>query len=193
MFCDNYKSELRGTLLPFAAEVYLLSKIGGTRRTAEHFSRLLGRKLSRKPVINILSKIRRGEINVTQEDVLRAANKHPISARFVRTAPWLTDPKSKQTLVPEPEPASPAPKPPKRRGRPRKNGAAEAATAVVKVNPVEPEPTGTPEAEDAPAGNGKKYLDSEGQERIKPPHMDQAVWDKTHEVLEKRRAARRKP
>jgi|GEM_PF-1816786 len=136
-FCNAYSSELRGTLLPFAPEVYLLAKIGGSRRVAAHFSEMLGRPLSRKPVLDLLAKIHKGEITITREEILEAAKKHPLAARFMARAPWLSDPKTLKAVVPEP------PKKPVGRPQGTKTTKPGAAKPKITLSPAAPTPADT--------------------------------------------------
>jgi len=113
-FCNNYLGDLQSTLVPWVAEIVLMVRIGGTRRTAKFLGEELGRKMSRQPIETLMTRVKKGELVVTQEDLERVATSHPIARRFVQKAPWLVDPKSKELIVPEP------PKPKGRRGRPKK-------------------------------------------------------------------------
>jgi hypothetical protein len=157
-FCEAYSADLRGTLVPYAPEVYLLAKIGGSRRVAAHFSKMLGKKISRKPVLTVLAKIQSGELKVSREEIIEAAAKHPIAQRFLARAPWLADPSSKKTVVAEPPPPAESPK--IKRGRPTK-----------------PAPSGdemragnSSEKEQNPAGNPHdKNLSSRENASQKPP------------------------
>lgn len=103
LYCTKYNTDLRGTLVPMAAEVVLLTRMGGTRKVARFFSDFLGKKISRRPIETILKRVKKGEIIVTEEQIRRAASRHPMAQRFVEKAPWIVDPKSEATIVPEPQ------------------------------------------------------------------------------------------
>jgi len=114
-FIDSNLKDLQSTLVPFVAEIFLMVKLGGTRKTAKFLSDELGRKMSRTPIETLMTRVRKGELVVTQEDLERAATSHPLARKFVQKAPWITDPQSKALITPE-VPVKPKAK----RGRPAK-------------------------------------------------------------------------
>lgn len=121
-YFKKFGKEIRGCLVPFAAEVFFLVKVGGVRRCAEHFSDILKRPVSTKPVMTIMEKIKRGELIITQEAVIEAVLKaknpdkkpDPAAKAFATTMPWLTDPKVIKSIEEEPLLSA------RKRGRPRK-------------------------------------------------------------------------
>jgi hypothetical protein len=114
-FIRNNLKDLQSTLVPFVAEIVLMVRIGGTRRTAKFLSEELGHKMSRKPIETLMMKVNKGMLVVTQEDLERVATSHPLARKFVQKAPWLVDPQSRVLITPE------APvKPRGKRGRPKK-------------------------------------------------------------------------
>ena len=115
-FIDTNLKDLQSTLVPFVAEIFLMVKLGGTRKTAKFLSVELGRKMSRTPIETLMARVRKGELIVTQEDLERASTTHPLARKFVQKAPWLVDPQSKVLITPE----IPVAKPKARRGRPSK-------------------------------------------------------------------------
>ena len=117
-FINTNLKDLQSTLVPFVAEIFLMVKLGGTRKTAKFLSDELGRKMSRTPIETLMARVRKGELIVTQEDLERASTTHPLARKFVQKAPWLVDPQSKALITPEQPQAKPKPK--GKRGRPKK-------------------------------------------------------------------------
>ncbi|NBZ94836.1 MAG: hypothetical protein EBR40_00105 [Proteobacteria bacterium] len=81
-FFETYGVRGKGVLLPFAAQVYVIARYGGIRAATDYFSKKLGRKLSKRPIEDILNKIKRGEIVLTEAEIREEASKHPFAAKF---------------------------------------------------------------------------------------------------------------
>jgi hypothetical protein len=174
-YCDAYMGHLQRTLVPLAAEVVLLVRMGGTRRTAQFLGEKLGKKMSRKPIETLMQKVKRGEIVVTQEELEAVALSHPLATRFVQKAPWILDPKSKETIVPDP------PKPKGKRGRPKKvepvatkpevgdEEACETKDANEPTNPFTVARTSNPSHESSPRKFGHKEVDLN---TVRPEHRE---------------------
>lgn len=96
-YCEQYAGG-RGLLIPYAAEVVLIARMDGVRQCAEFFGHILKRKISRKPVTDILDKVRRGEIHVTREQLMAVASSHPRAARFLEVCPWAAEPSGEKTI-----------------------------------------------------------------------------------------------
>ena len=119
-------------MVPYAAEVVLICHMGSLKLAAEYFSEKFHRKMSIKPVRDVLEKVRAGIIPVTEAEIQEAANLHPLARRFLAKAPWAANPKMADKVE-----STPAPK--RKPGRPKKS---DPAAAVETVNPEEPNQTG---------------------------------------------------
>jgi hypothetical protein len=183
-FCDQFGGKCRGVLVPYAAEVLLIVQMGSLALAAEYFSAKFGRKISTKPVRDILAKIQAGTIPVSEEEIRQTAKLHPLAERFLAKAPWAINPQkaAKESLAP----AHPAQK---KRGRPRKDAAASTT-----IPDQDPAPTTTPEDKKAAAlakirelraGSQTEEDGQAGQTEGMPPEMA-----KKYEALAKLKASR---
>lgn len=93
-FCDSkFAPKSRGLLIPYAAQVVYIARMSrSTRLTAAFFSKKFGRKFSRRPVEDILAKVKTGEIVVTTEQLAAAAEQHPYAREFAATFPKILNP-----------------------------------------------------------------------------------------------------
>jgi len=94
-YCAKYQSG-RGALIPYAPSVVLIARMDGVPQCAAFFSEVIGEKISRKPVNDILKKVEGGDIVVTREQLTREAQSHPRSAKFAEVCPWVLDPRGKR-------------------------------------------------------------------------------------------------
>ena len=97
-FCEDFAPQSRGFLVPHAAEVILMTRIGSIRLATQYFSKKFNRKFSTKPINDIIAKVRRGEIVVTEEEIAAKAKCVPLAAQFVEKCPWMLNPKSSKSL-----------------------------------------------------------------------------------------------
>jgi hypothetical protein len=65
---------------------------GSSRLTAEFLSQKFGRKFSRRPVEDIINKVRRGEIVITSDQLAAIAREHPMAQRYAEHHPEILDP-----------------------------------------------------------------------------------------------------
>lgn len=77
-----------------------------TRLTAAFLSKRFNRKFSRRPVEDILKKVKLNQIVVTPEQLAAAARQHPRSEHFAEMCPEVLDPNSKMEIVDTPTPAA---------------------------------------------------------------------------------------
>jgi hypothetical protein len=103
-FCEDFAPQARGFLVPHAAEVILMTRIGSIRLATQYFTKKFGRKFSTKPINDIIAKVKRGEIVVTEEEIAAKAKCVPLAAQFVEKCPWMLNPRSSKTLTEEPTP-----------------------------------------------------------------------------------------
>jgi hypothetical protein len=97
-FCEStFYPNSRGLLIPHAAQVVYIARMArSTRRTAAFLSKRFGRKISRRPVEDILAKVESGEIVVTTEELEAAANQHPYAQQFAKTFPEALHPTGRE-------------------------------------------------------------------------------------------------
>lgn len=81
-FLESYSGKTKGVLVPYAAQIYVIVLVGGIRAATEYCSQKLRRKMSKRPVEDLLRKIHNGEIKVTKEELWKEANKNPITAKL---------------------------------------------------------------------------------------------------------------
>jgi hypothetical protein len=105
-FCEEFAPQARGFLVPHAAEVILMTRIGSIRLATKYFTKKFNRKFSTKPINDIIAKVKRGEIVVTEEEIAAKAKCVPLAAQFVEKCPWMLNPRSSKTLVEEPTPSA---------------------------------------------------------------------------------------
>jgi len=103
-----------------------MTRITSYRLVAEYFSERFGRKISTRPIVDIVTKVQMGIIKVTDEEIAAVAKSHPLAQRFVEKCPWMLNPRSKATLIDE-APSTPRKKAPQQKKAP-----------VVSAAPVEP-------------------------------------------------------
>lgn len=92
VLCDEKFGKIKGVLVPFAAELVVVTKLSTVSEATAHMSKMLGRKISKRTVEDTLKKIREGTIKVSPEDIKRAASTHPLAERIFEYCPELTDP-----------------------------------------------------------------------------------------------------
>ncbi len=132
-FCANYAGRCRGILVPYAAEVVVICHMGSLALAAEYFSERFGRKMSTKPIRDVLERVRAGIIPCTQDEIQAAANLHPLARRFLEKAPWAANPK----MADKAEASAPKRKP----GRPKKSN-----PISVETRPIDKGHKGTSES-----------------------------------------------
>lgn len=101
-FCEDFAPQARGFLVPHAAEVILMTRIGSIRLATQYFSKKFNRKFSTKPINDIIAKVKRGEIVVTEEEIAATAKCVPLAAQFVEKCPWMLNPRSSKSLTEKP-------------------------------------------------------------------------------------------
>jgi len=151
-FCEKFVNRSRGFLIPHAAYVVMIARVSrSTRLTAEFLSEEFGRKISRRPVADILASVKRGDIVVTAEDLAMIAKEHPYSEKFVQMFPTLTDPRNTKVIVDEPEGKRTAAA--KKTAAKKKAAVAEATAGEreEKTKPAKPNPKGTEQSPLDPA------------------------------------------
>lgn len=94
-FCETqYPARARGFLTPYAAHVVFMTRMtGSSRLTATFFAQKLGRSISRRPVEDIINKVRRGEVVITSDQLAAIAREHPTAQRYAEHHPEILDPK----------------------------------------------------------------------------------------------------
>lgn len=121
-FCDEKVGKIRGILVPFAAELVVVTKLSTISEATAHMSQMLGRKISKRTVEETLKKIREGHIKVMPEDVRRAAQTHPLAARLFEYCPELADPAVFDEQIPKrhkPQTSAPSAEEPRRVPQPK--------------------------------------------------------------------------
>jgi hypothetical protein len=119
-FCERIASTSSGFLVAHAAEVVLFTRMTSIRKVAQYFSERFGKKISEMPIRDILHKVKTHKIAVTEEQIARLGDAHPIARKFLDSVPWASDPAvAVQPVIQEA---------PKRRGRPKKVQEAPAPT-----------------------------------------------------------------
>jgi chemotaxis protein histidine kinase CheA len=96
-FCESeFYPQSRGFLVQYAAHVVYIARMArSTRRTAAFLSKKFGRKFSRRPVEDILAKVKSGEIVVTAEQLAQVASEHPKAQHLASLYPDILNPTSK--------------------------------------------------------------------------------------------------
>lgn len=107
-FCDSdFAPRSRGFLVPYAAQVVYIARMSrSTRLTAAFLSKKFGRKFSRRPVEDILAKVKKGDIVVTAEQLAEVAREHPSAQHHAELYPDILNPISKMAIEDAPTPAS---------------------------------------------------------------------------------------
>jgi hypothetical protein len=95
-FCESEFAALsRGFLIQYAAQVVYITQMSrSTRVTAAFLSAKFKRKFSRRPIDDILKKVKLGKIVVTPEQLSAAARQHPRAEMFAEMCPESLDPTS---------------------------------------------------------------------------------------------------
>ena len=119
-FCESYAGRCRGILIPYAAEVVLIVAMSSLALAAEYFSKKFGRKMSVKPVRDVLAKVQQGIIPVSRNEIQAVAKLHPFARRFLEKAPWAADAKMVAKVVHPHEAGTNGNMPKKKPGRPKK-------------------------------------------------------------------------
>lgn len=149
---SKFPAKARGFLNPYAAQiVFMVRMTGSSRITADFLSQKFDRKFSRRPVEDILSKVRRGEIVITTEQLAAVAREHPTAQRYAELHPEVLIPigaaKSKSARKPAAKKAAPvsvskkAVKTPAKKTAkrtPRKSGAATLKKGTASNNSAKP-------------------------------------------------------
>jgi hypothetical protein len=90
---SKFAVKTRGFLNPYAAHVVFMTRMtGSSRTTAAFFAEKLQRKISRRPVEDVLNKVRRGEIVITSDQLAAVAREHPTARRYAELNPEILDP-----------------------------------------------------------------------------------------------------
>jgi hypothetical protein len=107
-FCDSeFAPRSRGFLVPYAAHVVYIARMSrSTRLTAAFLSEKFGRKFSRRPVEDILAKVKKGDIVVTAEQLAAVASEHPSAQHHAELYPDILNPTSKMEIEDAPTPAA---------------------------------------------------------------------------------------
>ena len=105
-------------MVPYAAEVVIIAHMSSLALAAEYFSKRFGRKMSVKPVRDVLAKVQQGIIPVSRDELQAAAKLHPLARRFLEKAPWVADPKMVAKVVHPHETGTNGNMPKKKSGRP---------------------------------------------------------------------------
>lgn len=107
-FCDSeFAPRSRGFLVPYAAHVvYIARMCRSTRLTAAFLSKKFDRTFSRRPVEDILAKVKKGEIVVTPEQLAQVAAEHPMAQHYAERLPDMLNPTSKMEIEDAPTPAA---------------------------------------------------------------------------------------
>jgi hypothetical protein len=107
-FCESeFAAQSRGFLIQHAAQVVYIAKMArSTRLTAKFLSKKFGREFSRRPIEDILKKVKLKEIVVTPEQLAAVARQHPRAEHFAEMCPEALDPYSKMKIEDTPKPAS---------------------------------------------------------------------------------------
>ena len=79
-------------LIAKAPDVIILAKIIGAPRAAHYFSKAFGLKVTEKQIKGIKAKVASGRFTVTKEELILAANSHPISAARLLREPSIAEP-----------------------------------------------------------------------------------------------------
>lgn len=184
-FCERIASTSSGFLVAHAAEVVLFTRMTSIRKVAQYFSERFGKKISEMPIRDILHKVKTHKISVTEEQIARLGDAHPIARKFLDSVPRASDlAVSVQPFIQEA---------PKRRGRPRKSEpvttkpeAGEEEARVTKdasetANPFTLARTGSPTHESLPRKFGHKEADLNN---VRPEHREHL--EKLMEIQQKR-------
>jgi hypothetical protein len=107
-FCDSeFAARSRGFLILHAAQVVYIARMSrSTRLTAAFLSAKFKRKFSRRPIEDILKKVKLKEIVVTPEQLAAAARQHSWAENFAEMCPEALDPNSKMKIEDAPTPAA---------------------------------------------------------------------------------------
>jgi hypothetical protein len=161
-FCDSeFAARSRGFLIQHAAQVVYIARMSrSTRLTAAFLSAKFKRKFSRRPVEDILMKVKLKVIRVTEEELAAAAKQHPDAQRFAEMCPEALDPTSKMKIEDAPTPA--AKKAAANKKAAQKSGKVERATGkpevatkpVTEVKPIPPPVEEEPKGKFTPRSTG---------------------------------------
>ena len=81
-FVELYGKKAKGVLVPYAAKIFVMAPYGGVPVATEYINSKLGTEFSKKPVTDLMDKIKEGEIILTAHEILEAAKEDPRTAAF---------------------------------------------------------------------------------------------------------------
>lgn len=177
-FCDSeFAPKSRGFLVPYAAHVVLIARMSrSTRLTAAFLSEKFGRKFSRRPVEDILAKVKMGDIVVTADQLAEVAAEHPAAQHFASLYPDILNPTSRIEIEDAPAPA--------KKTAARKNS----KDAATKKTPAKPSETTAPKLEKSHMKETQPAVQSPQAGGTPAPtrtmHLSQEDLDKATKLLD---------
>lgn len=59
-----------------------MTRISSIRKVAEFMSEVIGKKISTRPVTEMMKKFRNGELNITEEEIRKVAESDPLASKW---------------------------------------------------------------------------------------------------------------
>lgn len=88
-YFERHALDVRSMLIARAPDVIILAKLKGAPETARYFSEILGVTITEKQIKGIKLNVKSGRLRVTEEELIKAAQSHPISAARLAHDPSL--------------------------------------------------------------------------------------------------------
>jgi len=98
-YFDLHPEEAGSILMAKTPDVLVLARCIGAPKTARYFAARLHAKVTEKMIKTLKSKVTRGVLLVTREELERAALSHPVTAAIYSRDPSLCDPESYRTSI----------------------------------------------------------------------------------------------